>query len=63
MAVDAGRTAVDRVMQVHGAMGFTNEMHLTSAYISMRKVGIADGSNEILRRQIAKSLFEGDVDL
>ena len=63
MAVDAGRSAVDRAMQVHGAMGFTNEMHLTSAYIAMRKVGIADGPNEILRRQIAKSLFEGDVDL
>ena len=63
MAVEAGRATVDRVMQVHGAMGFTNELHLTSAYIAMRKVGIADGPNEILRRQIAKSLFEGDIDL
>lgn len=63
LAVEAGRTAVDRVMQVHGAMGFTNEMHLTSAYVSLRKVGVADGSAEILRRQIAKNLFDGDIDL
>lgn len=63
LAVEAGRTAVDRVMQVHGAMGFTNEMHLTSAYVSMRKAAVADGSSEILRRQIAKNLFDGDVDI
>ena len=63
LAVEAGRSAVDRVMQVHGAMGFTNEMHLTSAYVALRKAAIADGSSEILRRQIAKNLFEGDLDV
>lgn len=61
MAVEAGRSAVDRVMQVHGAMGFTNEMHLTSAYVALRKVAVADGAAEIMRRQIAKNLFAGDV--
>lgn len=63
LAVEAGRNAVDCVIQVHGAMGFTNEMHLTSAYVSLRKVAIADGSSEILRRQIAKNMFDGDLDL
>ena len=63
LAVEAGRSAVDSVMQVHGAMGFTNEMHLTSAYVSLRKVSVADGSSEILRRQIAKNLFAGDVEV
>lgn len=63
MAVDAGIGAVDHVMQVHGAMGFTNEMHLTSAYMSLRKVTVADGTSEILRRQIAKNLFDGDVEI
>ena len=63
LAVEAGRSAVDRVMQVHGAMGFTNEMHLTSAYVSLRKVMVADGSSEILRRQIAKNLFDGDTEI
>lgn len=63
LAVEAGRSAVDRVMQVHGAMGFTNEMHLTSAYVALRKVAVADGSSEILRRQIAKNLFDGDLEV
>ncbi|AMU92622.1 hypothetical protein ATM17_30660 (plasmid) [Sphingopyxis macrogoltabida] len=63
LAVEAGRLAVDRVMQIHGAMGFANDMHLTSAYISLRKVMVADGSSEILRRQIANNLFAGDFDL
>ena len=61
LAVRAGRFAVDRVIQVHGAMGVTNEMHLTSAYMSLRNADIADGSAEILQRQVAKSLFAGDV--
>jgi acyl-CoA dehydrogenase len=63
MAVEAGRSTVDRVMQIHGAMGFTNEMHLTSAYVALRKVSVADGSAEIMRRQIAKNLFAGDVEV
>ena len=63
LAVEAGRSAVDRVIQVHGAMGVTNELHLTSAYTTLRNAEIADGSSEILRRQIAKNLFAGDIDL
>jgi len=63
LAVEAGSAAVDRAMQAHGAMGFTNEMHLTAAYVALRKAHIADGSSEILRRQIAKNLFDGDVEL
>jgi acyl-CoA dehydrogenase len=63
LAVQAGRSTVDRVIQVHGAMGVTNEMHLTSAYTALRNADIADGSAEILRRQVAKCLFGGDVDV
>lgn len=63
MAVEAGAAAVDRVMQVHGAMGFTNEMQLTSAYVALRKAHVADGTSEILRRQIARSLLDGDVEV
>lgn len=62
-AVDAGKTAVDRAMQTHGAMGFTNEMYLTEAYASLRKANVADGTNEILRRAVAKQLFSGDIEL
>jgi acyl-CoA dehydrogenase len=63
LAIEAGRSTVDKVMQVHGAMGFTNEMHLTSAYAALRNAGMADGSSEILKRQVARNLFAGDLDI
>lgn len=62
-AADAAKLATDRVMQVFGAMGFTNEMYLTDAYIAMRKITVADGSAEILRRLVAKRMLDGDMDL
>lgn len=63
LAVDAGLKAVDRAIQVHGAMGFTNEMHLTEAFIYLRKVCIADGSREILMRTIGKELLGGNLQI
>jgi len=63
LAVDAGLKAVDRAMQVHGAMGFTNEMHLTEAFIYLRKVCVADGSREILMRTIGKELLDGSLEI
>lgn len=62
-AVEMGRNAVDRAMQAHGAMGFTNEMYLTEAYTILRKANVADGTNEILRRAVAKQLLSGDTEL
>jgi len=62
-AAETGQMTLDRVMQVFGAMGFTDEMYLTEAYIAMRKIVIADGSAEILRRLIAKRMLDGDMDL
>lgn len=62
-ATQAGALALDRVIQVHGAMGMTNELGLTEPYKSLRKVNIADGSNEILRRTIAAEMLAGDLDL
>jgi len=62
-AMQVGARAVDRAMQAHGAMGFTNEMHLAQAYLLLRILNIADGTNEILRRTIAKEMLGGDVDL
>lgn len=63
MAVRAGTRAVDRAMQTHGAMGFTNELGLTEAYRSLRLVNVADGTNEILLRTIFGRLVHGDTDL
>jgi acyl-CoA dehydrogenase len=55
--------AIDRVIQTHGAIGFTNELGLVDAYHAVRKALVADGTSEILRRAIAARLFAGDVEL
>ena len=55
--------AVDRAMQTHGAMGFTNEVGLVHAYNILRVINVADGTNEILRRTIFQQLAKGDLEL
>jgi acyl-CoA dehydrogenase len=55
--------AIDRAIQAHGAIGFTNELGLVEAFHSVRKACVADGTSEILRRTIARRLFAGDLDL
>jgi alkylation response protein AidB-like acyl-CoA dehydrogenase len=62
-SVQAGYRAVDRAMQTHGAMGFTNEVGLTDAWHALRIVNVADGTNEILNRTIAQRLLKGDTEL
>jgi acyl-CoA dehydrogenase len=62
-SVQAGFRAVDRAIQTHGAMGFTNELGLTHAWHSLRIVNVADGTNEILNRTITQRLLKGDLDL
>jgi acyl-CoA dehydrogenase len=63
LSTEAAARAVDRVMQVHGAIGFTNELGLVEAYETIRKTCVADGSSEILRHGIAERLRRGDVAL
>jgi acyl-CoA dehydrogenase len=53
--------AIDHAVQVHGAMGFTNELHLSEAWQQMRRTCVADGSSEIMRTQIVKALRSGGV--
>ncbi len=62
-SVQVGFRALDRAIQTHGAMGFTNELGLTDAWHSLRIVNVADGTNEILNRTIAQRLLKGDLDL
>jgi len=62
-SVQVGFRAVDRAIQTHGAMGFTNELGLTEAWHALRIVNVADGTNEILNRTIAQRLLKGDVDI
>jgi acyl-CoA dehydrogenase len=47
---------IDTAMQAHGAMGFTNEVGLGEAWHQARRICVADGASEILRRQISRSL-------
>ncbi len=62
-SVQVGFRAVDRAIQTHGAMGFTNELGLTDAWHSLRVVNVADGTNEILNRTISQRLLKGDTEL
>jgi acyl-CoA dehydrogenase len=50
----------DRCMQVLGGMGLTNETRLSDGWHQARMVRIADGSGEIMRRNIARALLKGD---
>jgi acyl-CoA dehydrogenase len=61
-SVEAGARAIDRAIQTHGAMGFTNEMGLTEAWKYLRLVNVADGTNEILRRTILHRMLGGDME-
>jgi alkylation response protein AidB-like acyl-CoA dehydrogenase len=62
-SVQVGFRALDRAIQTHGAMGFTNELGLTDAWHSLRIVNVADGTNEILNRTIAQRLLKGDLEV
>jgi alkylation response protein AidB-like acyl-CoA dehydrogenase len=62
-SVEVCLRAVDRAMQTHGAMGFTNELGLVHAYNVLRVINVADGTGEILRRTIFQQLARGDLDL
>lgn len=52
----------DRCMQVLGGMGITNETRLFDGWQQARAVRIADGSGEIMRRNIARYLLKGEID-
>ena len=47
----------ERCMQAHGGMGLTNELKLYDGWHQARYVRIADGSAEIMRRNIARSIL------
>lgn len=60
-ATNAAVKIFDRAMQVHGGMGLTNELRLHEGWKTARTIRIADGTDEILRRTIAKELIRGNV--
>jgi acyl-CoA dehydrogenase len=56
----AGRVC-DRAIQIHGAMGLSNEMGLEEAFRIARTWRIPDGTSEMQRRTIAARLLRGDT--
>ncbi|QUX27567.1 acyl-CoA dehydrogenase family protein [Nocardiopsis akebiae] len=52
---------VDRVMQIHGGMGYTRELPIERFYRDVRLLRIFEGTDEIQRRTIARDLLKGHV--
>jgi acyl-CoA dehydrogenase len=57
-ATMANRVA-DRVLQIHGGMGFTRELPIERWYREMRVWRIFEGTDEIQRFIIARDLLRG----
>jgi acyl-CoA dehydrogenase len=54
---------VDRVLQIHGGMGYTKELPIERWYRELRLLRIYEGTDEIQRRTIARNLLKGHVEL
>lgn len=52
---------VDRVLQIHGGMGYTKELPIERWYREMRLWRIFEGTDEIQRYIIARNLLKGHV--
>ena len=52
---------VDRVMQIHGGMGYTREMPIERWYRDLRVTRIYEGTDEIQHFIIARDLLKGYV--
>ncbi|MGN6243080.1 MAG: acyl-CoA dehydrogenase family protein [Motilibacteraceae bacterium] len=52
---------VDRVLQIHGGMGYTREMPIERWYRELRLLRIYEGTDEIQRRTVARNLLKGHV--
>jgi acyl-CoA dehydrogenase len=60
---DMSFEVLDRCIQVHGGMGLTNELRLVDGWHSQRVSRLADGSAEVMRRNVARALLGGDLDI
>ena len=50
---------VDRVLQIHGGMGYTRELPLERWYRQVRLFRIFEGTDEMLRLIISRDLLRG----
>jgi acyl-CoA dehydrogenase len=60
-SIEMAIRAIDHAIQVHGAIGLTNELGLAEAWQQLRRTRIADGSSEMMRIQIVKALRRDGV--
>lgn len=58
---EAAHRVFDRAMQVHGAMGLTNELRLEAGFRFTRTMRIPDGTTEIQRRTVARDLLKNGL--
>ena len=49
----------DRVLQIHGGMGYMKDLPIERMYRDVRMGRIADGTSEILRSFIARGILKG----
>jgi acyl-CoA dehydrogenase len=56
-------SVVDRVLQIHGGMGYTKELPIERWYRELRLLRIFEGTDEIQRRTIARNLLKGHAKL
>ncbi|MHB9756569.1 acyl-CoA dehydrogenase family protein [Streptomyces sp. BYX5S] len=54
---------VDRILQIHGGMGYTKELPIERWYRELRLLRIFEGTDEIQKRTIARNLIKGHVRL
>ena len=54
---------VDRVLQIHGGMGYTRELPVERWYRELRLLRIYEGTDEIQRRTIARNLLKRHVSI
>ncbi len=52
---------VDRILQIHGGMGYTRELPIERWYRELRLLRIYEGTDEIQRQSIARNLLKGNV--
>ncbi len=56
-----GNNVIDRVLQIHGGMGYTKELPIERWYREARLWRIYDGTDEIQRLIISRNLLKGHV--
>ena len=56
-----GNRVVDRVLQIHGGMGYTRELPIERWYREARLWRIYDGTDEIQRMIISRNLLKGHI--